>query len=652
GLPSRVVGTPGVDRSAGMAASEVAKDAGQATLEGLQNAKEDFNQARSEFDQSFQQSMFANMNAQERARHARNMAADLSFALKKPDLDEHLNNLQSATDSEITAASTNDPMAPLNAAKNFGDRAKPLIDSLNMDKTLTPELKNKMVSYISEGIASRQNYFQTKSAPWVQNNIQAGINAAPLKAQAVLDNADVSQPVSAQALLTGKAIQDMNLVNGVLKEQFKAMPVPGGEKRVAAIEEAQQKNTQTLTASGIENMLAGVTPTADGLQRIKEIRSIVQQPPHGMLLTPEKKVSFLSALDTKEKEYEQRAVDILKTRNSIAAADINKDILYPLAKADTENDPTTRTQLQAAADKRMEALNLQLEQAEKMPDGRLKQETILGIKQQQGQLIGGGRQLLNEADRYESKILREISMARSEEARARAENQRDVSNQIAALGVQTQLSNQQFQQGQNTARQLAAMKENNFLKEKTRISAMPVGPDQHNAAVKLNKDVEEHTNWAVARGIMDPKAAASYLNEYGTKVLTSTLYNDREFFGQHWYTPKAQATALQKQKNAKQVAEEQTKILKTQHDDGNRLSSILQLVGHNNLNMSQQLALSEHLRRNFMPSLERVRTKGLRPEQEDRWTQAFYNAAFEKARNGALDEQLLEKKLKLKQGNR
>lgn len=651
-LPSPVVGTPTVDPTAGKAAQVIAEASNEMVQKQLQFATQEFDKAASQFNAAGT-GIANHFNHQHAIQKAANAAAlQLAVAQKKPEIEQSLNDLIDQSGDAIQAKSAKDPLAPNELQSDYNTRVKAARDALAADSGLSDNLKAHLIPYFDQQALQRSEALRKQAPKMVQNNLQAGINAAFPAAQKVIDNLDVTGAVPENLIKGASAIANIDTVMAPLIEQSKAIPIGNQQEFLANTTKTVQDNKEKLSGSLVSKMLVGIDATGNktplemqqGMTKLDAIAAVVQQPlKHGLQLNGDQQERFAGKIAERRRDYEQGAVNVLKGHTTTALLDDQIKLLAPLEKA--ENDPNLRFNLQASIDARINDLAEAVKQADKMPEGAIKNATLTGYKSQMVQLIGGASTVRHEADSYLHNIMTDQGLVLKEQ-----------SNMLSRIGINEQITRDTADQMKKSQASQLSARFSAIVDNATHISSMTAGPERKEAAQKQALEVRSYVGAAMAADVMSAEEGARVQKQYALDTLQAAHYTDKGpilgvFGGRYQNTPPR--TAKQKEEDSRKAAEEEDGLFKKAHTDFNTLNTIRGQIGHSgNLGIEQQVALDEHLRRNFLTQLDAFRNraqdakqKPYTPEEEKRWAQNYFNGKMQRAMRGELPEQQILKKL-------
>lgn len=644
-LPSPVVGTPGVDPSAGVAAGVVSKLASQSVAEQTQFASQQISQETTlgNHAAAIGGQVLHNMQVQKKAQQA--LQDDLAFASEQPKLADQVNGGMAALMTKYAPTADN-PLKPREVGAEAKTWAEQAINETRLKWQDHPGLQKKAVDYVAGAATSAQSHLtNTWSGTAISQFEDAQLKVGTALAENSVSNQNLQAPISTLLQQTQTAITSTLKPILTVRNQAGINPKISGDLDLGAIT-AHQK----ISEAGIETMKASLDPIKDatGLQRLEQVRNLVKNPAqNGLMFSAGKQEKFMGDLSKIENDYTTTGIDILKGQISMDLIDNNTKLIYPMAVAEKQANGAMQTLYQGKIDKKMIDLQNQEGVAMKLPDGKLKNQTLLGIKQQQSQLIGGTKLLNKETDIYDSKAFRDMRFEWSKGVTA-------VNTELQKIGLNIQINNQQYTETHTKNRILGAVQENSFNDRRNQIASMEAGPAQKEAANQLATDVKAYTNWGIANELLNPKDSAMLQKIYGTDVVTAGLYQDNgpiRIPGTPQYEHVTNETAEDKLANKQKAAAQQVDLFKGMRNDGLKIPALIKQVDVSGLPANEKLALQEHVRHNLLPDLEAARSNPktpLRPENEAMFIQARYNRWLQNATNGTLPEQLLEQKLKLK----
>jgi hypothetical protein len=659
-LPSPVVGTPGVNKAAGAAAGEAARLGEQAVNEQFAAARS-IGRSAGAGDQALLDVVRGAGQARE---HAQYLADELQSAKNKVDIFD-------TTSKAMTQAAVAHAQDPQNAPDAFKQSMSGFLDSMaeNPMYTNRPGLLQRDTAYAASAYEAGFNHLNTQILPKLTANLNADMNLAPQAAITALGKQPLNLDVPTMIQQTIQQGKNATVMMDLAKDQAVKY---GLDAKAEQFETNSLKNIQNIHAAGAANLVASVTPDAGGLARVPQIRAafegITEQAQgaplpgeQGKLLkggltatniptlnmSPEQREKALAALDKKERDAIAQGVNIIKTQSAIDQANDNNNILRPMLAAEQDGKGLNGSLVatyQGKINTRLNDLAGRLGQVENWPESNpLKKQTVLEIKTQQGKLLGGTKGLVQQAGEFESKSFRDVNNAYRKSMDA-------VNLQLSKLGLQIQINNEQYRDNRDAAKVQATVQEVEFARERTRIMGMEDGQKKYEAADQLDKEVDKYNNWGILNGVVSAQNATDLRKTYGTDVLKATTWRPGG-----WTEPPAVHDLpedAQGRADAEQAAAARdTKLNAAGTQENQQFIQLLDKPTPGLPDLSRA-ALMRHMVRSMPTEVNKMlndKTHPLAPGAVGVFMQRRYNSYLQQAVKGILPEQLLERKLELKE---
>jgi hypothetical protein len=641
-LPSPLVGTPGVDPSAGKAAKDVADVSNKMVSEQMQYATQQFDKAQSQFAAAGHEA-----GAFFRRQHAMQAAqTQLAIAQAKPDIEQAALDPVATTLDKVSQLSQTDATAPNQLQDIYKANAQASRDALVASGKYSPQTLKHLLPIYDQQVFQHNAELGKQAPGMIKNNLEAGLNSAIPKAQLAVDNIDTTAAVPFQLNATVAALKNVDTVSKPWLDQAGSIPLRDQQEWKAKTENTLQTGKENVAAAGVTKMISGIVTTdvyknssiEAGLNRIAQVRSIVLNPEkNGLVLGAAKQGALLATLDKREHEYQTDGEHLIKLNGDTQLARDDADVIQPMLEAEQSGNTDAQFKLSVQINQRKDDVNNQLKQAEKLPDSGLKQAQIATILARQNKLNAGTKGLIQATQLHNSQIMQQLGL-----------DKQDTGNRIADAGMQAQVNDKLIRQMHENQTLQTHLLQFEFVNRRAAIAAMPLGPARTAAVNEQIKNTAAFTNWAVARGTMSADQADSFIKEYAEKAAHQALFKN-DFFGNA--RPQLGQNPSQKQKDeAGQAAAKEVRDISNQAiNDTKRMRSLMDSVGNSSLNAEQQVAAQSNLIHKFFQSLDTKRKNGMKPQEEDAWASQVVSGLIKSAQQGKLPEQLQMQQLQIRQ---
>src|SRR5579885_2567789 len=475
GLPSLVVGTPGVNPAAGAEAAVVAKDARESNAEAMQMATGQFKQAETDFNESLSQSMrnsvFAKEAAEKAKVEARNLQNNLLAAGEKLNQQGQVDALVGQTKQQFA----NDPYA---AADSFTKKVIPAAMETLRAQYPDPYTQKAMLPQFSAMHEAGRAELQAWAPRQVNAQIEAKLKGVPIEVSNAVGGIDASQPVAQQLADFRKIVANGAASYAELRRQSSQLP-----GKAAEIDAAAGSLHQLVSKQFVQN---GISQIADD------------------------ETTLLGQLKKQQTESLQAQIGGIQSDNQIALNGIKVQQIY-LAR--NFNNPKVRDQIMNGLHQQLTDLLTQQKQLEAQkaaagsPQDAIRKQKLVSIGQQIGQLLGGENQQLKEQNSYDA-LQRQLTSFAHGLTRF-AESQ--VTFQQGQLRFTQGQEDRAKREGDTEANQAFNQQMEQLHGKAIQIMGMPLGPDRLKAAQGHAQEMMSAADAALKTGAI--KRAEQYRSE-------------------------------------------------------------------------------------------------------------------------------------------
>lgn len=538
-LASPVVGTPGVDPSAGKAAEAIGQMAdqdrnqfNQAAMQRSQNSQQMFNNAAAGF---------ANFSAQQNhkamvQKAAQNEQNQLTAQLARLDEDSNIGDYVSGLQNKYS----NNPQA---AVDQFKTDLPQLQQQFQQRYSTNPQVLRMLNPSQRAGLIGAQDKMQTWATKTTTDNLNQRLQLLPTELNQ--DIGELSGPMSQQ-------IPNFQMKVGGYSQVYSSLGAKAATQGTK--DDIAQKQMTMQTDAGnafVDHLIAGTPDGEDGLKHLQDLHAIVQNPKaNGISLTPAAQENQLSKIAIQYKGRIDKVVTGIQGQNILkvmGATDLKNEIIK------AANDPQQLATLAGHVQKNLQDLDGQRALVSKEPDGPIKNEKLTGIKQQQTALIGEAGQDLTLSRKYDQ-ILRTITLdaqRQSDRAMRLEDRQMRLSDRQESIS-RRQLADQE--KGLNQQADMMKIQRTgvwnadwaNTNKDLTAAYALPAGAERQKAVHEIvNQALPklEHALTSQAIGVDDYASHKEMLRKKMLEVSGSKTTNGFMGFGGGEVPLKAKAAA-------------------------------------------------------------------------------------------------------------
>lgn len=614
-LPSLVVGTPGVDQSAGQAAKDVADAAQKDTSMNLEFATRQFQGADSDFSESMQQSARQGMINREAAARTRELQNGLQVASAK--LDQ-----QNLVDKAVTTtmqAHQNDPYA---AVEDFRKNVAPQIQSQIKDQYQSdPYLQKGMLVQMNGMLEQAHGHLNSIAPEMVNANINAMLKAIPAKIDSDIGNIDNAMPAAAQLAQFNRILAAGHAPYGALYEQSKSIP-----GKVAEIDTASVNLHQMASKHFLQAGISAIPDTPQGLAAADQWEVYVKNPKaNGLDLGGDDKSSLLSQLATQRKQSVQAQVGSIQSDTQVALIDLKSQ---QAQLAENFSNPQVRQQLMGGLHDTLTNLQAQFKQVQAQPadvgspQEQIKKAQLQGLSQQMGQLLGGEKQGLQEMNSFDSLQRNMVTFAHS-----------------MTTFSQGQLK---FQQGQEdrSQKQDHVRVVTNYIQQMQGVTAaaykvlgMPLGPDRMAAAQDQANKLMSTADDGFKSGAINANQYKAVSTQAHDLIMKSEFKKSNGFFGigagnQPVKTPQDKAAA------AVDAAQKMMSVSQLGQKNITNVQTLVQMAKHVAMNDQESASATKYLMTHGQADMDKARSAGKTQKQIEQMMPTYLGRVLDRIRQG------------------
>lgn len=508
-LPSLVVGTPGVDQSAGAAAGAVAKVAEQSTAEQGQFAQQEIQAGANDLNNFVGNATYLGMHAlrqwEERKRQQRNLQDDLAFQFEKPKIDTALDQ-EAAQLKSAMAGGPDDPTAPRGATKVWNDNTQNFLQGIRQQYQDQPGLLKRALDYAAQGRVAQGNALDAWAPSMVTANLGLKTDAIPQQYKQAIGNAidyNQSLPQIEQAFQK-TTIDNLQPISALLK-QTAAFPDASARNKTVEL----QNHISSLATDGakqvLQNAISMVPLDQGGLAKLDQIEAKIKNPNGSpFVLAGNAPQELLSQIDSQRKAVIEGASQQYKT-NALAIQAHADSVIASLNE--NFNTPSLRDQNFQTLVAMKQGVEKSIASAEALPDSNpLKLPQMESLKGALNTIVGGEGSALSKALSFAGQEKANYYLAQSVAA-AKERNAREAAAQ----------QKQDLQRSYNA--ELSAVRD-----RIQQFNAMPPGPDKLAEGQNIYKTVQGITEKYNQAGILSHGEIDSVNHTYGLKTLQAAQY--------------------------------------------------------------------------------------------------------------------------------
>lgn len=610
-IPSPVVGTPGIDPSAGVAAGEVSKLSAQSTQEAFQAAQQQNQEISQIQNKTVQEIASANYFGSSAAKHTQVLQNGMQLANTEPQIAADMAAIEQGV---IEQTQYDGSPASIGKARQAPTLYQDLTNKYQ-NQMIQDFQKNGNNPDVTEKLATSIANYRSAGAFRLSNGVDGRVTSnLDVATKRLADNgkmaataiptADpktgaVATPTQALAQISQVA-QMAVLPAGEIDRQFKAYPQLAKPESVDNLKAAIDKTRQETWESGLKSQISALPRNELGMSYADEYAASLDKNPY---LTTDQKVSLRSQVETVKNDA------ISKTNSRIDLQSQNGIFDARIAQGQIINDYQNKTLLQGHIEKVQQNVGLLVQQkaeVDALPDSNpFKRSKLLSLNKQIAGWttdIGVAVKDVQNADTMQ-RIL--TTFGQSQILTANALNKLVSS---AAHAEKLQSFNDDMV---------------NFDNEWANVRTMPLGsPEQHAAASALNDRVIKFIDSSVKDGSITRDQWQKYLKENNDTV--NTVYRDV----QSWipeinvgplHIPRGSTqiptTSDQYKKQVEQSSLHQAAVLKQNGTDNDYRTTLFRMADNSHLDSAQTVMFKNQLRADFPDWVKALRTKGYSDSQ-------------------------------------
>lgn len=605
-LASPVVGTPGVDKSAGAAERQIAEMAdtartqqNQMTMGRLVQAEQNFNQASASFRQYAAEKKY--QRRLDKAQQDENRRQQVQFDLidENDRMGQHLESIKGNNNVN--------PMGAVEAYKNsiptlrqaFYDRYK---DDPKRMRMLMPNQR----AMEQAGLRDVQT--------WAKSTTTANLNKRMMALPEEFTDKVNALSGDLKSQLAGFQNQ-LRLTNGVYTDlRSKALDQ-------ATYDDIQTKQRGFNFGAGkdfVNHVLAGMPDGEDGMTYLDTVGSVLKNPTaFGLPLSPEAHASFVSQVAKMKSDHENSVVIGVQGENAVKVMDANRLRNQLFLAAD---DPKQMTAIVSEVQNRLTALDQQVALVSKEPDSKIKNAKLMGLKQQQSALIGETGQEMKQQRSFDQLQRTLTTFAQSQVKYAQGQvawQQGQMRFNQWLADINTKNENKAANEAQRAKIEAFNTDWAKGLNKLHSAWGLPVGDQQKKAVADIAHELMPKLNAAVTSGAITPQNYNSYLNQIESQVQNANMFKVTKpgWFG----LGGGQKTVLNQKEKAAQIADAKAQFGKLaqsyQADFAGMQDSVKQMKSLTR-SKSEEAAMTKYLHENMPTFMANPRYKTASPDQQ------------------------------------
>lgn len=509
-LASPVVGTPGLDRSAGQAELQIAQTAdamrtsqNQLAMQASQRAEQSFNSAYSSFHQWGAEKRYEArlQKATENEQRRQQVQYDL---LDEGDLmTGRLDDLQARHGA-----------APTGAVKEFVDNIGVRRQEFMQRHADDPiKLRMLMPAYRASERGAL-NVLKQWSSSATTANLNKRLGLLPEELTGKVNGLKGTLP---EQLLGFQ--QHLTATNSIYENMKNSAVTPADRDMIAAKQLGLQ---QGASKDFVNHVMAQVPDGEEGMKYLNTVAEKLKDPAaSGLNLSPEDHKSFVEHVHSQRSAHEQEVIVGIQGNSTIAVLDANKLKANLYRAAD---DPKQMAQIAQQVWTRMGDLDKQVALVSKEPDSKIKNAKLAGLKQEQSAFIAETGIEMKQQRSFEQ-LQRSLTSFAQSQIRFQ---QSQIGFQQGQVKYNYYMADRVEKMDKKAADEQNHLRTDAFNKEwgstlagAQAAWAQPMGPKQQAAIHAIVNNAVPKLNAALAAGTIKPESYNSYMNqlkEQSTKV--------------------------------------------------------------------------------------------------------------------------------------
>lgn len=505
-LASFLVGTPGLDPSAGAVEAQIAEVASETRALGQTSQIQSLRGLQSDINQARMQLFYANRERRALDKAEENLQRGLQVELDKVDENDRMRS----TVAQIKQAYGNQPrQAPqafeqqipqmrMEFEQRYGEDDKRL-------KMLLPTLRSNENAALSE--------LDTWSRNTVNQRLKAELNAIPKRMEDSILG------------LSGPMLEQLGDFRGILGDGlqiYRARIAQAVDKESAdGIESGARDLIHNLTRQFLEKQIVETPLGVDGIPHLANIESMLRNPRQfGLRLSSDDALTLKSKVEKRLNDQETDARLEVKSEGRIAQIDA-LDMRHQLNQARSSRDGKAMSRIGMVVDQRVSQLRKEISAIEGEPTSKLKLDRLVAKKEEYAALLGieekeiGGQKELVAIAAASERLARQIAnQAKADAKERRAETDRQIKRELAA-------DKEKF----NT-------RWTEVLKEREAAFTIRDSRTRTEALMEFSRKGSRVLDQAAEEGLITGKSYGGYLKDLKEPLLTGriTKYNEG-FFG-------------------------------------------------------------------------------------------------------------------------
>lgn len=513
-LASPVVGTPGLDQSAGVVERQIAQSADAMAESQAAGVMQDLRQSEQSFTQARQ--MFQAVQAQNRmqARLDEQIANEQrrqQVQFDRLDEDGRINTFVQGLQDKYKAN-------PYGAVEEFKQQLPSLTQDFH-NRYADDQIRLRM---LQGGQRTAFNSAKTHLEQWAQKteteNINSRVALMPEQLKGEISKLSGSRD---QQLLSFQS--RLMSYNQIYDDMGKSALNDATKNEILT---KQLKFTNDASGQFFDHMIAQTPEGEAGLKHIDWLTSVAKSAPmFGIPMDPKDQLQLIGKLKEVRNAEETGLIEDIKGDTTIRVLDINK-LKVDLYNA--ANDPKALANISHQVQSRLNELDGMIAQVSKEPESRVKNAKLTGLKQQQNTFVtelGMGLKL--------TRSFEQIQRALESQARSRISFDRSA---ISFFQRQEDRAQRQEDRAANIAKiqQLEGVNQGwaKFQQRLASAKALPPGLARQAEISKITEEAIPFLNQHAASGVIGAKDYGSRLDSLQAEVTASqAVKTTKDWFG-------------------------------------------------------------------------------------------------------------------------
>lgn len=374
-LASSVVGTPGLDKSAGVVEQQIAQSADQMHASAAQGAMQDLRQSEQNFDQARNTFMYVQQQQKHLNvinQHIANEQRRLNVQFDRLDEDATLNGQVSDLQKQYASD-------PNSAVQAFKDQAPTWNEDFQQRYASDPKRLQMLMGGQRMAYGKALNELEGWAQKTTTDNLNAKLGLLPeqLKSQISGLNGTLDDQL--------KGFQQVHSATMGIYDNMRNMAQNPASKDVITTKQLQLNNA--ATNQFVDHLISQTPDGEEGIKHIDQVGQVVKNAAmYGIPLSPEAQKDRMKEIASVRNTQENEVVNNFKDDATLRVLDANR------LKGDLINaadDPKQMANIAKQIQSRMTFLDQKIAEVAKEPDSKIKNAKLASFKQEQSSFIGG-----------------------------------------------------------------------------------------------------------------------------------------------------------------------------------------------------------------------------------------------------------------------